>query len=84
QAASAIQTAENDKITALRRIDRDVAIAQAEAERRIQDALTRREAVVAEAEADIATEVARSQAELPVQQERIKQVQQQLQADVIA
>lgn len=84
QAASAIQTAENDKITALRRFDRDIAVAQAEAERRIQDALTRRQAVVAEAEADIATEVARSQAELPVQQERIKQVEQQLQADVIA
>ncbi|MEM8602398.1 MAG: SPFH domain-containing protein [Cyanobacteria bacterium P01_H01_bin.121] len=84
QAESAIQTAENEKITALKRIERDIAIAQAEAERRIQNAITQRAAVVAEAEAEIAAEVARTQAELPVQQERIKQAEQQLQADVIA
>lgn len=84
QAASAVKTAENEKITAVRRIDRDTGIAEAEAERRIQDAITKRAAVVAEAEAEIAAELARIQAELPVQQERIKQVTQQLKADVIA
>ncbi|NEP18112.1 MAG: flotillin family protein [Leptolyngbya sp. SIO4C1] len=84
KAASAVQTAENEKITAVRRIDRDMGIAEAEAERRIQDALTQRPAVVAEAEAEIAAELARIQAEIPVQQERIKQVAQQLKADVIA
>lgn len=84
QATSTIQQAENEKITALKRLDRDIAIARAEAERRIQDALTRRQALVAEAESEIAAELARRQAELPVQQERIKQIQQQLQADVIA
>ncbi|MBE9101712.1 flotillin family protein [Vacuolonema iberomarrocanum] len=81
---SAIQTAENQKITALSRIERDLGIARADAERRITDALTKRDAVVAEAEAEIAAELARIQAEVPVQQERIKQVEQQLQADVIA
>lgn len=84
KAESAIQTAENEKVTALRRLDRDMGIARAEAERRIQDALTKRDAVVAEAEAEIAAELARIQAEVPVQQERIKQVEQQLLADVIA
>jgi flotillin len=84
RAASMIETAENEKITAVRRIDRDMGIAEAEAERRIQDAVTKREAVIAEAEAEIASELARIQAEIPVQQERIKQVTQQLQADVVA
>ncbi|MEM8809579.1 MAG: SPFH domain-containing protein [Cyanobacteria bacterium P01_G01_bin.38] len=84
QAASAVQTAENEKITSVRRIERDMGIAEAEAERRIQDALTQRPAVIAESESEIAAELARIQAEIPVQQERIKQVAQQLQADVVA
>lgn len=84
QAASAIQTAENEKITSVRRIKRDTGIAEAEAERRIQDALTKRGAVVAEVEAEIASELVRFQSEIPVQQERIKQVTEQLKADVIA
>ncbi|MEM6252375.1 MAG: SPFH domain-containing protein [Cyanobacteria bacterium P01_D01_bin.156] len=84
QSASAIQTAENEKITSVRRIGRDTGIAEAEAERRIQDALTKRGAVVAEVEAEIASELVRIQAEIPVQQERIKQVTEQLKADVIA
>ncbi|MBD2580184.1 SPFH domain-containing protein [Oscillatoria sp. FACHB-1406] len=84
KAESAIQTAENQKITALRRIERDIEISKAEAERRIQDALTKRVAMVTEAEAEIAAEVVRTQADVAVQNERIKQVQQQLQADVVA
>ncbi|MBE9128645.1 MULTISPECIES: flotillin family protein [unclassified Coleofasciculus] len=84
QAESVIQTAENDKITALRRLERDIEIARAEAERRVKDALTKRGALVAEVEAEIASEVVRTQAEVGVQRERIKQVEQQLQADVVA
>lgn len=84
QAESAIQTSENEKITALSRIDRDTGIARADAERRVKDALTKRDALIAEALAEIAAELARIQAEVPVQQERIKQATQQLQADVVA
>ncbi|MGQ4650168.1 SPFH domain-containing protein [Lyngbya aestuarii] len=83
-AESMIRSAENERITALRRIDRDIEIAKAEAERRVQDALTKRGAVVAEVEAEIASEVVRTGAEVGVQKERIKQVEQQLQADVVA
>lgn len=83
-AESTIQTAETQKNTRLRQLDRDIGIAEADAQRRIQDALTNRDAVVAEAEAEIISELARIRAEVPVQQERIKQVKQQLQADVIA
>jgi flotillin len=81
---STVETAENEKRTALKRIDRDIAIARAEAKRRIENATTMRGSVIAEAEADIASELARIEAEIPVQQERIKQVEQQLQADVVA
>lgn len=83
-AESVIKSAENERITALRRIDRDIEIAKAEAELRVKNALTKREAVVAEVEAEIAAEVVKRQAEVSVQTERIKQVQQQLQADVVA
>ncbi|MEL6456273.1 MAG: flotillin family protein, partial [Cyanobacteria bacterium J06623_5] len=81
---SEVQTAENEKITKIRRLERDIGIAQAAAEQRTQDALTKRAALVAEAEAEIAAELARIQADVPVQQERIKQVMEQLKADVIA
>ncbi len=84
QAESVIRAAENQKNTALKQIETEIALARAEAERRIRDATTKRQAVVAEAEADIGSEVARTQAEVAVQKERIKQVEQQLQADVVA
>ena len=84
KAESMVQTAENEKITAVRRLERDIGIAQAAAEQKTQDALTMRAAVVAEAEAEIAASLARIQADVPVQQERIKQITEQLKADVIA
>jgi len=84
RARARIEEAENAKITELVRITRDEAIATAEADRRIQDAVTRQTAMVAEAEADIAAELARAEAELPMQEQRIKQVVHQLQADVVA
>ena len=81
---SAVKQAENSRITELRRLDKELAIATANAEKRIKDALTRRSAVVAEVEAKVGAELARAEAELPVQEERIKQVTEQLEADVIA
>lgn len=81
---SALQAAENEKNTSLRQIEAQIAKVRAEAHRRLQNALTQREAGIAEAESEIAAEVARTQAELAVQRERRKQVEQQLQADVVA
>ena len=81
---SAVKQAENERITALRRLDKELAVATANAEKRKTDAITRREAVVAEVQAQVGAELARAQAELPVQEERIKQVTKQLEADVIA
>ena len=81
---SLVKQAENERITSLRRLDKELAIATANANKRVQDALTRRKALVAEVQAQVGAELARAEAEVPVQEERIKQVTQQLQADVIA
>lgn len=81
---SALQAAENRKNTSQRQIEARTETVRAEAERRLQDALTRRQAAIAEAESEIAAEVAKTQAELAVQRERRKQVEKQLQADVVA
>lgn len=84
KAQSVIQASANERITSLRRIERDIEIAKAQAEQRVRDALTKRVAVVAEVEAVVGADVAKAQAEVAVQTERIKQVEQQLQADVVA
>jgi flotillin len=83
-ALARIQEAEQGKVTELVRLRRDEAIARVEAERRVRDAVSRETALVAEAEAQIAGERARVEAELPMQAERIAMVTNQLQADVVA
>ena len=83
-AESIIQTAENQKNTSLKKLETDIEVAKAEAERRVKDAMTKRQAVIAESESETASQVAKTQAEVLVQKARIKQVEQQLQADVVA
>ncbi|MBD2109571.1 SPFH domain-containing protein [Nodosilinea sp. FACHB-13] len=81
---SALQAAENLKRTSLRQIEAKIETTRADADRRLQNALSQRQAAISEAESEIAAEVARTEAELAVQRERRNQVEQQLQADVIA
>jgi len=84
KAESALQAAENLKRTSLRQIEARIETTRADADRRLQNALSQRTAAISEAESEIAAEVARTIAELAVQRERRNQVEQQLQADVIA
>jgi flotillin len=84
KAESRIKDSANKRLTALRQYERLLEVAQAESERRVRDALTRRSAVIAEVEAVVGAEIARVQAEIAVQTARIKQVEQQLQADIVA
>ncbi|MEB3291176.1 MAG: SPFH domain-containing protein [Leptolyngbya sp.] len=84
KAQSALQAAENLRRTSLRQIEAKIATTRADADRRLQNALSQRQAAISEAEAEIAAEVARTEAALAVQRERRNQVEQQLQADVIA
>lgn len=79
-----IESSADSRNTALRRIQRDLEIAKAEAEKRIRDAQTKRTAMIAEVESLVMAELAKYEAEIKVETERIKKVAQQLQADVIA
>lgn len=84
RAESTIQDSANTRSTALRQLQRDEEIAKADAEKRVRDALTQRVAAIAEVESIVEVQVARVKAEAAVQTERIQQVQQQLQAEVVA
>jgi flotillin len=84
RAQARIEAEEQRRITHLARLQRDEAIARAEAERRIQEAASRQEAMVAESLAIIAGELSRAEAELPLQQARIESRSLQLQADLVA
>ncbi|ABA21021.1 Band 7 protein [Trichormus variabilis ATCC 29413] len=84
KAQAIIKSSENLRITKLRQIERDLQIAKAEAERRVRDAITKRTAVIAEVESVVNSQIAKVQAEVAVQTERIIQVENQLQADIVA
>ncbi|GAB4565513.1 MAG: hypothetical protein Tsb0020_16480 [Haliangiales bacterium] len=77
RSASNLETQEIAKISAA--IDK----ARAEAERRIVDAQTRKDAMVAESRGEVAAQVAKAQAEVGVQHARMAQVRLQLEADYI-
>ncbi|MFO0728124.1 MAG: SPFH domain-containing protein [Myxococcota bacterium] len=83
KAQSMIRSAENRQQEAEAKINMQIESAKAEAERKLTDALTRRDAVIAEEQATVRAEVARARADLEVQRARIEQVRHQLDADVI-
>jgi flotillin len=84
KAESQIQDSANLRRTGLRQLQRDEEVAKADAEKRVRDTLTKRVAAIEEVESVVGVQVARFQAEKAVETERIRQVEQQLQADVIA
>ncbi|MCS6800013.1 MAG: SPFH domain-containing protein [Myxococcota bacterium] len=65
------------------RIDAQIEVARRDTQRRIADAQTRREALIAEQYAEVQALVAQVQAEIEMQKARIEQVRRQLQADVV-
>lgn len=67
----------------LSKLDAQVNIARKDNERRIADARTKREAVIAEQMAQVQAMVAQTQAEVAMQEARMEQVRLQLRADVI-
>ena len=83
-AEAIMREAENGLASRLALIDADGAIARAEADKRIMQCETGREAMVAEAVGKVTTAIAKAEAELKVQQARIEQVRLQLDADVVA
>lgn len=84
KADAGVRTAENREREQTAEIMAQMEIVKADAGKRLLDAQTRREAVVAEELAAVAALVAKATADLDVQKARIEQVTRQLQADVIA
>ena len=84
RAESVMRASANERETALRCLERDEKAIAAEAEKDVRDALTKRTAMVTEVESVAAAQIATAQAEINAERERIVQVEQQLQADVVA
>lgn len=83
KADSAIQAAQNHQTTEISRLDAQLGTLRADMARRVTDAQTKAVAMVAEAKGQVASKLARAQAELDVQKARVEQVRRQLQADVL-
>ncbi len=82
-ATEAERSAENLQTKEIAKIEADIAQARAEARRRIIDAQTRKDAMIAEERAAVTAAVAKANAELKWQQARVEQVRLQLIADQI-
>jgi len=83
KADAAAQQALNWCASEIAKVDADLAIAQQETQKRIVDAQTRRAALIAEAEGQVAAQLAQVTAEIERQKARALQVQRKLEADVV-
>ena len=84
RALSVIRDSKNVEEAELVAIDAAIRTLEAHAARQLADAESQRAAFVAEAEGAVYAQIAEAQAQMDVQRARIKQVQQRLEADVIA
>jgi flotillin len=83
-AKSTTRDAENTQRAELAAIEAEMSIVQAETNRRIKDAETRKVAMVAEQVGEVDALIARARADMAVQRARVEQVRRRLQADVVA
>lgn len=83
QALSAERAASNFETQELARIDAEIATARADAAKRILEAQTRGEAMVAEQRGEVIALLARAHADLDVQRARLQQVRLKLVADKV-
>ncbi len=83
RADAVVRAAENQLQEVQAQITAQINVAKADADKRLTDALTRRDAVVAEERASVAALVAQAEASISVQNARLEQVRRQLEADVI-
>lgn len=84
KAAATTRQAENHLRSRLAQVDADMSITKAQVDKRVTQAETGREALVAEEIGKVTSAVARAEAELKVQQARLAQVKLKLEADVVA
>jgi flotillin len=83
QAEAAEQRAENWVRSEIAKVEADLAIARQETDKRIKDALSRREAMIQESRGQVLAQIAQVKAEITRQHARALQVERQLDADVI-
>jgi flotillin len=83
KAEAAVQAAHNHRDTELSRLEAQLGTLKADNARRLTDAETRISALVAEARGQVASKLARAEADVEVQKARVEQVRRQLQADVL-
>ncbi len=83
QAQAAVQKADNWCQSEIAKIRANLAIAKKETERRIKDATTGRQAKIAGVEGQVRAEIAKIEEDILRQKERAKQVERQLDADVV-
>jgi flotillin len=83
KAESAVQAAHNHRDTELSRLEAMLGTLKADNARRLTDAETMAGALVAEARGQVASKLARAEADVAVQKARVEQVRRQLQADVL-
>ena len=83
RADAAEQQAQNLGASEIAKVEADLAIARQETAKRILDAQTRREAIIAESQGQVAAQIAQVTAEIERQKARVLQVQRQLDADVV-
>lgn len=81
---SQIKDASNRERARIAEIEAEINVARADTERRILETMSRRDALIAEEVGHVKTAVARAEAELRAQTQRVEQVRRQLEADVLA
>jgi len=84
KAFSTQREAENMRSARIAALDSEMAVVKAETQRRIKDAQTRKDAMVAEEIGKVKAQIARASADVRVQEARVEQVRRKLEADVIA
>ena len=79
-----IRDAQNTQSSRLEEIKNEMDTVRAEADRKIRDAVTRKDALVAEEKGRVEALITKARADLDVQRARIEEVRKRLEADVIA
>lgn len=83
KADASAQQAQNWGASEIAKVDADLAIARQETQKRVIDAQTRREAMIAESEGQVQAAIAQVKAEIEQQKARALQVKRRLNADVV-
>lgn len=83
QTDAAVKKANNLKAAEIARYEADISIAQQEMQKRIIDAKTKRDAMIASAEGEVRAQIAKVRAEIKRQQARAIQVERRLEADIV-